>query len=1164
MGKRYLKAIERAIDQLEIDASLANQHQIPVFLVDNNNNYNNHLATQQPLHDISSPDDQDPNERPLSPGFNSDSKTPFLNTRRHDRNYSATIKFQPANSTSATLSASSQIPGQASPEEDRQSSKGGLTFCETTEGEPLSLQQMRRTNTSGSMFSSSAFSHSSQLLRSLTRRLTILGTPDVPLSVRSIQVDENYFDSVLEQLLPEEREFFGFLEDQLEMINNFYREKELEAVTKLKVIKQQLYVANEWKRRYDESLANAEAERGWYAAEWTRVRKGINSFIRSDAGTTEDVSLTPTKKNTQIPLGSVSTPSSGATRVADSEQGSHYNNLHGLNSPLDDKNHHWKRQPTFGFGGLRQDELVLKEDNRRERFSHKVARTRIKAALYEFYRSLEMIRNYKVLNHTGFAKIMKKFDKTAKWKASMAFMNSKLSHAYFMASSNVDDLIKETEDVFVDNFEQGHRRRAMAKLRVPDSKSRTHHFATLRIGLYLGLAAPLLIQGVASAFSEETQEEIPYWDKLILVYAGLFLTISFSCLFGVNLYVWAKSRINYKFIFEFDPRDNLDYHEYFEIPILFMLILSLAVYLDFGFKLTIHVATAYWPLVSIIAMAAILFCPLPIARFSSRRWFLSSICRIIASGYYRVEFRDFFLADEMNSLTYSIEQFEFAICAYSHKWNNDFGLTCVTKNIWFTPFLIALPAWFRFLQCLRRYNDTHEWFPHLVNAGKYSASLITIFVNFTYRYYDTGPLKVAYLCLAIFTSIYTFVWDIYMDWGLFRFGKNGGGAHGHPFLRQELVYSKVWVYYLAIVLDLIGRFAWGFRFIPTSLGPIVVPFILALLEVLRRWMWNFFRLENEHLNNCGQFRAIKDIPLPFHIRVENDSERRRDMDDEDMRERFEEEEEEAEEEEEEENNSREYKPQRYNSTSRNDHTRNYSFSQLPTSSPESESSHIDSSTFGSNPIRRDDGSSGNQEIRFPISEPLHFRAKSHSTTPVNYIGGRRRPLPNERLARKALSQSDFSAQDMVGNTTGISMGASRILNDFGRRGEPGSNLFGNQHSTTFVDSAVAEAGFKASQLKAIESETSKSRRFYDRRDFDTKIIDSEASLRRPRKRSLTLSSLPILPRSDVFGPEGQLGNEESSNNRRPRDIPRRRQSIGTRFKSAIIRRPRVEENDDTE
>ena len=26
-------------------------------------------------------------------------------------------------------------------------------------------------------------------------------------------------------------------------------------------------------------------------------------------------------------------------------------------------------------------------------------------------------------------------------------------------------------------------------------------------------------------------------------------------------------------------------------------------------------------------------------------------------------------------------------------------------------------------------------------------------------------------------------------------------------------------------------------------------------------MWNFIRLENEHLNNCGQFRIVRDISI---------------------------------------------------------------------------------------------------------------------------------------------------------------------------------------------------------------------------------------------------------------------------------------------------------------
>lgn len=37
-------------------------------------------------------------------------------------------------------------------------------------------------------------------------------------------------------------------------------------------------------------------------------------------------------------------------------------------------------------------------------------------------------------------------------------------------------------------------------------------------------------------------------------------------------------------------------------------------------------------------------------------------------------------------------------------------------------------------------------------------------------------------------------------------------------------------------------------------------FILAVVEISRRFVWNFFRLENEHMNNVGMFRASRDIP----------------------------------------------------------------------------------------------------------------------------------------------------------------------------------------------------------------------------------------------------------------------------------------------------------------
>lgn len=38
----------------------------------------------------------------------------------------------------------------------------------------------------------------------------------------------------------------------------------------------------------------------------------------------------------------------------------------------------------------------------------------------------------------------------------------------------------------------------------------------------------------------------------------------------------------------------------------------------------------------------------------------------------------------------------------------------------------CIPAWIRFAQCIRRYRDTGEKFPHLANAGKYSTTFFVV------------------------------------------------------------------------------------------------------------------------------------------------------------------------------------------------------------------------------------------------------------------------------------------------------------------------------------------------------------------------------------------------------------------------------------------------------
>lgn len=60
------------------------------------------------------------------------------------------------------------------------------------------------------------------------------------------------------------------------------------------------------------------------------------------------------------------------------------------------------------------------------------------------------------------------------------------------------------------------------------------------------------------------------------------------------------------------------------------------------------------------------------------------------------------------------------------------------------------------------------------------------------------------------------------------------------------------------------RFIWILSFLLTEnkfISGDLMTSILAPLEVFRRFVWNFFRLENEHLNNCGKFRAVRDISI---------------------------------------------------------------------------------------------------------------------------------------------------------------------------------------------------------------------------------------------------------------------------------------------------------------
>ena len=95
-------------------------------------------------------------------------------------------------------------------------------------------------------------------------------------------------------------------------------------------------------------------------------------------------------------------------------------------------------------------------------------------------------------------------------------------------------------------------------------------------------------------------------------------------------------------------------------------------------------------------------------------------------------------------------------------------------------------------------------------------------------------------------SLYSFYWDVAKDWELSLFSPKERNNPDYPFgLRRHRFFHANEMYYGAITIDLLLRFAWVFRWSTHSHDLESEIFALMFLEVIRRWIWIFFRVESE-------------------------------------------------------------------------------------------------------------------------------------------------------------------------------------------------------------------------------------------------------------------------------------------------------------------------------
>ncbi|KAK4083021.1 uncharacterized protein Triagg1_1911 [Trichoderma aggressivum f. europaeum] len=561
-----------------------------------------------------------------------------------------------------------------------------------------------------------------------------------------------------------EQQFYSFLDSELEKVETFYKKNEDRAGQRLAMLRQQLH---EMRNRRIQEINNERTNRSLSGA--SNQQSGEGNPDKASAW------INPLKNKIFPP-------------------GPNSKNFQDM-----------PRTPHLTAGNRAQaDRMDYVRRPVEDEVAYRTAKRKLKLAMQEFYRGLELLKSYAMLNRTAFRKLNKKYDKVVNARPPMRYMNEKVKKAWFVNSDVLEGHIKSVEDLYARYFERGNQKLAVGKLRKLHRKPKDESGSSFLNGILIGTGAVFSIQGLVygTQLLDDNDPTLSLQTSYLLqLYGGYFLMLMLFSLFCINCSIWLRNRVNYPFIFEFDQRSQLDWRQLSEFPSALLLLFGVIMWANFS-RYGGDAMYLYYPVLLVGLTVVVILFPAPVLAHKSRRWLAYSHWRLLLSGLYPVEFRDFFLGDMYCSLTYSMANIELFFCLYANHWDNPGQCNSTSSRL--LGFLTTLPAIWRFLQS---------------------------------------------------------IWDLFMDFSLLQ------PQSRHTALRDILALKHRWIYYIIMIVDPILRFSWIFYaiFAHDSQHSTIVSFMVSFMEVFRRGIWSLLRVENEHCANVAQYKASRDVPLPYHI-----------------------------------------------------------------------------------------------------------------------------------------------------------------------------------------------------------------------------------------------------------------------------------------------------------
>ena len=486
-------------------------------------------------------------------------------------------------------------------------------------------------------------------------------------------------------------------------------------------------------------------------------------------------------------------------------------------------------------------------------------------------------------------------------------------HKQFMSHVEIDLLIKKHEELYAKFFHAGNLDLAKAELLIKrNSKEnliRNTGFRFCLYGVVLVLMVWILWDIVVDVSIREggnligpqykpvnmsNARAIDLWrQNEFPVYRGMAFIVLWIWCWALSLHVWTEGRVNYLYMLELDPRDAPEATSVFESAARHTIVIFAVFLLHFkimsnslGLDQTTNTAGDTFLQPGYVTLFLI----------SYGAWHVLRTCckptKIIWRVFYHtvtpcfrpVSFIMNYTGDVLCSLSKPlVDVFYIGCYASTGMWvssiiepqNRCLDTPFLTSVL--TPLILVAPYMVRFAQCIRRYLDSGDKSVlksrNIANAIKYASALVVqLYAIFSEvkkdKYVDDKPWFYTWLILIAMATLYMFFWDVCMDWSLFT-------TESPCTMRENRMYTRHWFYYVAIIADFVLRFFWISTIIPATVqNPILkysqgfawISSVSPGLELLRRTIWGFIRLENEHLNNVAGYRRVTNIPLHFERR----------------------------------------------------------------------------------------------------------------------------------------------------------------------------------------------------------------------------------------------------------------------------------------------------------